>query len=189
MKKPAIAILPLLCALSLMSCMNIKLISDYDPIIDRGITEFAEQFNTHVKNMGDLAGTPDGTFNANVKTYNALESKLDVMISRASIDAAGSNCKLEQQTYERIQSVLKDNIPAALQSSNTASSGNASGCNTQLLQLVKEQLSFIKQIHRETDKCGEKQLSCLRPATAKTALDIANQSINAAAMIEAAKKP
>ena len=65
-------------------CAGIKLVSDYDEVIDKGITEFAEQFNTHVKNMGDLAGTPDGTYDANLKIYNALESKLDVMIARAS---------------------------------------------------------------------------------------------------------
>jgi len=56
------------------------------------------------------------------------------------------------------------------------------------LVLVKKQLSDIRKIHRDEDKCGEKELSCLRPATAKTALKIANQSINAVSIVETAKK-
>lgn len=178
----------LVTVLFLGGCAGIRLISDYDEVIDKGVTEFAEQFNTHVKNMGDLAGTPDGTYEANLKTYNALESKLDVMIARASSAAEGKGCKLEKKVFDRVKSLLKNNIPAEMQSSDTAQAGNSNGCNERLLVLVKDQLSSVKMIHRETDKCGEKNVTCLRPATAKTALSIANQSINAVSVVETAKK-
>ncbi len=169
-------------------CAGIKLVSDYDEVIDKGITEFAEQFNTHVKNMGDLAGTPDGTFDANLKTYNALESKLDVMIARASSASEGKGCKLEKKVFDRVKSLLKNDMPAQMQSNDSAPAGNSNGCNERLLVLVKKQLSSVKTIHQETDKCGEKKLTCLRPATSKTALSIANQSINAVSIVETAKK-
>jgi hypothetical protein len=185
MKKLSIALVTIL---ALSGCAGIKLISDYDEVIDKGITEFAEQFNTHVKNMGDLAGTPDGTYDANLKTYNALESKLEVMIARASSASEGKGCKLEKKVFDRIKSLLKNNIPAEMQSSDTAQAGNSDGCNERLLVLVKDQLSSVKEIHREADKCGEKKITCLRPATAKTALSIANQSINAVSVVETAKK-
>lgn len=171
----------------LSGCAGIKLVSDYDEVIDKGITEFAEQFNTHVKNMGDLAGTPEGTFDANLKTYNALDSKLDVMIARASSASEGKGCKMEKRIFDRVKSLLKNNMPAEMQSNNIAS-GNSEGCNGRLLVLVKEQLSSVKEIHRDSDRCGEKNLSCLRPATSKTALSIANQSINAVSVVETAKK-
>lgn len=185
MKKLSIV---LVTALFLGGCAGFKLISDYDEVIDKGVTEFAEQFNTHVKNMGDLAGTADGTYDANLKTYNALESKLDVMIARTSSAAEGKGCKLEKKVFDRVQSLLKNNIPAEMQSSDIAQAGNSNGCNERLLVLVKDQLSSVKTIHRETDKCGEMNITCLRPATAKTALSIANQSINAVSIVETAKK-
>lgn len=172
----------------LAGCMGIRLVSDYDEVIDKGITEFAEQFNTHVKNMADLAGTRDGTYEANRQTYNALESKLDVMISRASSTSEGKGCKLEKKIFDRIKTLLKDNLPAEMQTSDNASAGDANGCNERLLVLVKKQLQLVEEIHRDADRCGAAQLSCLRPATAKTALSIANQSINAVSVVEMAKK-
>ena len=172
----------------LVSCAEFKFVNDYDEIIDQGITEFAEQFNTHVKNMGDLAGTPDGTYDANFKTYNALDSKLDVMISRAASTSEGKGCKLEKKVFDRVKTVLKTDTPTELNASEAATTGNSSGCNERLLVLVKQQLSLVKEIHKTTDKCGDKHLSCLRPATSKTALSIANQSINAVSIVETAKK-
>lgn len=180
--------LVLMVVVLLSGCTGIRFVSDYDEVIDRGTTEFAEQFNTHVKNMGDLAGTPDGTYEANLRTYNALESKLDVMIARASAASESKGCKLEKKVFDRVQSALKGGMPTEMQSSNSAQTGNSYGCNERLLVLVKEQFSYVKEIHRESDKCGENKLSCLRPATAKTALSIANQSINAVSIVETAKK-
>lgn len=173
---------------AITSCAEYKFVSDYDPVIDQGISQFAEEFNTHIKNMGDLAGTPDGTYEANLKTYNSLESKLDVMIARVSIASEGKACKLEQSAHDRIKDLMKDNMPAELASSDNAIAGNANGCNEKLLVLVKDQLSLVRQIHKTTDKCGDKNLSCLRPTTSGTALSIANQSINAVSVVEAAKK-
>lgn len=173
---------------SLAACSGIRLVSDYDEVIDKGTSEFAEQFNTHVKNMGDLAGKPDGTYEANLKTYNALESKLDVMIFRASSASEGKGCKLEKKIFDRVKSALRNDVPAELQAGEVAQAGDAGGCNERLLVLVKDQLASIRTIHKDLDKCGEKHISCLRPATAKTALSIANQSINAVSVVEAAKK-
>lgn len=170
------------------ACSGIRLVSDYDEVIDNGITEFAEQLNTHVKNMGDLAGKPEGTYEANFRTYNALDSKLDVLIARASATSEGNGCKLQKKVLERIKSVLKDNMPKQLEYSDSEQDDNSYGCNEQLLRLVKQQLSYIETIHKETDKCGPEDLSCLRPQTVNTALKIANQSINAVVIVEAAKK-
>lgn len=186
MKKLSVVLVGILL---LCGCTSIKLVSDYDEVIDKGITEFAEQLNTHVKNMGDLAGKPDGTYDSNLKTYNALDSKLDVMIARASAASEGKGCKLEKKIFKRVKLLLKDNIPVEINSSDTVSKGDSGGCNERLLVLVKNQLSSIEKIHKESDKCGDKQdISCLRPATAKTALSIANQSINAVSIVETAKK-
>jgi hypothetical protein len=175
-------------ALLFGGCSGIRLVSDYDEVIDKGTTEFAEQFNTHVKNMGDLAGTAEGTYEANLKTYNALESKLDVLIARASATSEGVSCKGEKKVYERLKAFLKDKMPADMGSGATSTPEQSVGCNERLLVLVKDQLNFIKEIHKDKEQCGMNNMTCLRPAVAKTALSIANQSINAVSVVEAAKK-
>ncbi|MDG9670617.1 hypothetical protein [Hahella sp. CR1] len=175
-------------ALFLSACSGVTLVSDYDEVIDKGSMEFSEQLNTHVKNMADLAGTPEGTYEKNRPAYNALESKLDAMIARASAASEGKACKLEKKLYKRVTTMMNEKIPTEIAQSGMEADGNADGCNEKLLSLVKDQLLFIEEIHRESDKCGPQKLSCLRPATSKSAMAIANQSINAVSVVENAKK-
>ena len=165
-------------------------VSPYDEVIDKGIVEFAEQFNTFVKNMADAGGKQEGTYEANTRTYNTLESKLDVLIARASAASDGKACKVEKKIYERLGRILQDSIPLELKSESTDPSGNADGCNARLLVLVKKQLETVREIHKTSDKCPSPtgQISCLRRATTATALKIANQSINAVSVVESAKK-
>jgi hypothetical protein len=172
----------------LSACGGFKLVSDYDPVIDQGVTEFSEQFNTHMKNMGDLGGTLEGTYQENLRTYNALDAKLEVLTARASARSEGQGCKLQKKIVNRIKQVMNDHIPPALQTSDSASEGTADGCNVILLEQVKIQLDSIKNIHKNTDTCGPQKLSCLRPATVKSASSIANQTINAVSVVEVAKK-
>lgn len=178
----------LLLCLGLCSCQSVRVISPYDDILDRGVVSFSEQLNAFVKNMGDLGGTPEGAYEANRKTYNALEAKLDTLIWRAASASQGHGCKLEQKLYVHIRGILQNDLPPELQPDAAAEKGNTDGCNEWLLVLVKRQLELIKEIHRSTDKCGKQNLSCLRPATVKTALQIVNQSINAVSVVETAKK-
>lgn len=167
-------------------CSSIRLVSDYDEVIDKGTMDFAEQLNTHVKNMADLGGRPEGTYQTNFRTYNALDAKLDVLIARASSASSGLGCRLEKKVYDRVAALLQNQMPPEVRASDAGAAGDANGCNERLLILVKQQLGSIRTIHRETDKCGV--MSCLRPATAKTAMDIANQSIRAVSVVENAKK-
>jgi hypothetical protein len=91
---------------------------------------------------------------------------------------------------------MGDNLPTeAIQKED----GDSYGCTERLLVLVKQQLTLLQKIHRDTDKCAPigmardensepVMVSCLRPATSKTAMKITNQSINAAWVVETAKK-
>jgi len=167
------------------------LVSPYDEVIEKGVVEFYERLNVFVKDMGDAAGRPEGTYEANTKTYNALEARLDVLILRASSASQGSGCRLEARVYEKVARVLQNDMPADLKAQPKDGAGDANGCNARLLQLVRQQLGFIREIHAKTDKCAApsgQQVSCLRKATSETALKIANQSINAVSVVEAAKR-
>ncbi|UCV05678.1 hypothetical protein [Dechloromonas denitrificans] len=184
--KRGIATLAVVTTTLLVGCANIKLVSDYDEVVDKGITEFSEQFNTHMKNMAELGGKQEGTYDATFRTYNALDSKLDILIARASAASEGNACKLETRVFQKISVILKSKAPLDLLQGSDATASTESACNARLLILVKEQLSSIREIHKDSDKC--KGISCIRAATAKDAMAITNQSITAVSVVEAAKK-
>jgi len=170
------------------------LISPYDQVIDMGVVDVSGQLNAFVKDMAEAAGTPQGTYDANTKTYNAIDSKLDILIARADTASEGQGCKIEKKFYDKISKIMADQMPAELQGASQTASGSADACNSRLLRMVKDQVGDIRKIHSTTDKCRDRsrtdnsQISCLRPATAGTALKIAGQSINAVSVVEAAKR-
>lgn len=170
------------------ACGTIRLVSDYDEVIDKGVAEFNEKLSAHVKNMGELAGKPEGTYEATLKTYNELDSKLDVLISRSKNGADGKGCKLQGDVLVKVKGLLQDKIPPQFQEGTDATPAMANACSSRLLILVKQQLGDIREIHKTTDKCGSPNISCLRPTTAETALAIATQSANAVSIVETAKK-
>jgi hypothetical protein len=170
------------------------LVSPYDQVIDIGIVDVSVQLNAFVKDMADAAGTPQGTYDANTRTYNALDAKLDILIARADAASNGQGCKIEKKFYDKISQIMADQMPAELKGAPETASGSADACSSRLLRMVKDQVGDIRKIHSTTDKCRDKsrtdnsQISCLRPATAGTALKIADQSINAVSVVEAAKR-
>jgi hypothetical protein len=171
--------------LLLSACVNIRLTSEYDEVIDKGIIEFAVQLNTHIKNMAELGGKQEGTYEATFRTYNALESQIDVLIERASAASEGKACQLEAKLFQKISTALKTSVPTDLPQ-GVGESGASSACNARLLVLVKEQLANIREIHKIADKCNG--LSCIRASTARSAMAIINQSLTAVSIVEAAKK-
>lgn len=176
--------------LAVFSGCNVQLVGPYDEVIDNGLKEYKEEINTFIKNMGDLGGSDEGTFESNMDKYNELEAKIELLIDRANLQSTGS-CKMVTDITSKIQKIMGDNMPQELVSEKQRDNGNSFGCIEKLLILVKDQLIILKKIHKETDKCKDdlgKEFSCIREATSKTALDITNQSINAAWVVETTKK-
>ncbi len=192
MKKICLAIIFLFAS----GCTTVQIVSPYDGVIDNGLKEYKESINTLAKNLGDSAGKKEGTYEANKEKYNALESKIDLLIDRASIQSSGKGCRLAEDVADKVAKIMGDGMPQAARNDE---GGDSYGCTGRLLILIKEQLKALQTIHEKTDKCtpvgtaqdengGPKEVSCLRPATGKTAMKITNQSINAAWVVETAKK-
>lgn len=246
-------------------CASMQFVAPYDEVIYEGLTDYKGELNLHVKNMADLGGTPAGTYEANKLKYNEMETRLDLLIDRASSQSTGKGCLLSSALKEKVDNYLHDKAPAELSNakSSSSSSSNSYGCTEILLVKVKQQLEFLEFIHGNTDRCelrtsgaiqvvevevdslapaenssleqvvdqavaevveslrasltstllakldgaviesagqpeaaepeaaepGEQAtVSCLRPATARDALAISNQSINAAWVVENAKR-
>ena len=178
-------------------CANIQLVSPYDEVIDTGLKEYKEEINTLAKNMADSAGKKVGTYDENQEAYNALESKIELLIERAAIQGNGEGCRLTGNVTEKVTKIMKGNsVPIA----KGEEEGDSYGCTVWLLTLIKAQLDSLQMIHRTTDKCNPigyvaeqggqipSKVSCLRAATSGTAMKISNQSINAAWVVETAKK-
>ena len=182
LRYPAFVVLP---TLLLLGACSVRLVSPYDAVIDDGLRDYRQSINVFLKDMGDVAGSPAGTYDANRDTYNKLETQISILIDRAKYGGSPA-CTLTQKVTDRIVQAMGANIPAELQNAPSTEDGDALGCMHRLLELVSDQLQIIKKIHSDTDKCGVPQVSCIRPATAKTALDITNQSINAASVVEMA---
>lgn len=256
MKKVALITL----AACLTACTTVRLVSPYDEVIYNGVSEYKDLLNRHVKDMADLGGTLEGTYEANKLKYNELEIKIESLIDRANLQSAGSGCSLSPALAKNIKRQLGDKTPVELSAAPESANANTYGCTQQLLNLVKRQLTALEDIHRHTDTCAvvddsivvtsvtspgteaatgsqedigrlidraidevnatlketirlaviEKieesytinpgstavpqaasnvnEISCLRMITAQLALDISNQSINAAWVVENAKK-
>ena len=129
--------------LLLGGCPNFFL-SPYDPVLDKGIMEFREQFNAFVASAGELAGKPDGTYEASIKTYAALDAKIDALIGRAASGAEGKGCKLDRKLYEKIERIVQTDMPPDLRPEGQKKEGSAAGCNEKLLVLVKAQLPRVR---------------------------------------------
>lgn len=182
--------------LLITGCVTVRFVSPYDQVIDTGLMEYKESINTLAKNLSDSAGKKKGTFEQNKEKYNALESKIDLLIDRASLQSAGKGCKLSVDLAAKVAQIMGDKMPPE---ASKKEGGDSYGCTSRLLVLVKEQLTLIKKIHQTTDRCEPvdiesdgngkpEMISCLRPATSSTAMKITNQSINAAWVVETAKK-
>jgi len=192
----------LLGLLLVAACAPVTLVAPYDEVIYEGLTEFKESLNNHVKNMADLGGTPEGSYVANRIAYNALETRIEMLIDRASLQATGRRCSVPGNLASTMDDYVRDQLPGTLVNAPVEASPNTFGCTRRLLELVREQLGIIEEIHRELDRCplvderagsdaasaATGTVSCLRPATAADALTIANQSINAAWYLENAKR-
>ena len=182
----------LLClGLAATGCGTVRVLSPYDQVIDEGLMAYREQVNVLVKDLADHGGQVDGTFEASKPKWNVLQAKIELLVDRAYLQGGERACKLPQSLMQRLLAVAGDDVPPEVKAQSQQSEGSSEGCTVRLLSLIRSQLDLLMQIHRDTDKCPNAEgapLSCMRPKTAETALRITNQSINAAWVVETAKK-
>ena len=172
-------------AVTLTACQPLALVSPADPLTERAMLEYATRLQLHLGSMAELAGKPEGSYEANWRRYQEMDAQLAALITRASVYAGNTSCAVQDAVYQRLQNTFGQALPFPVKTAAQTGSSAAQACHTLLLTQVRQQLAILKQIHRDTDRCGA--YSCLRPATAADAKAITDQAIRAVFVIEAAK--
>lgn len=112
---------------------------------------------------------------------------MDTLLARSKINGAGKGCQLTLRVTEQMFSRLgRDKVPAAVRPEAQNDAGDPSGCTQRLIEILREQLAQLETLHQFKDP--QMNMTGLRPATSKTALDIMNQAIDAAWIVEKAKR-
>ncbi|TCL70891.1 hypothetical protein EDC14_100836 [Hydrogenispora ethanolica] len=73
----------LVLALAFSGC-GVKLIAEYDAIIDRYVTDLQAGIETFLVKMERTAGTPDGQYRNNAGFYDQIKGSLNSILSRAN---------------------------------------------------------------------------------------------------------
>ena len=87
--------LTLILLITLISGCSIKLISDYDQLIDQYATELQSEIETFLIKMERLAGTVEGSYGESTGFYDQIQGTLTTLLLRAET-VAGDQTVAEQ---------------------------------------------------------------------------------------------
>jgi len=88
---------------SLSAC--VRLVSDYDEVLDNGLMEYAKSTDTFLLRMARASGTPDGTYTKNATFYD--QSRADVSAMRMRSEAQPNNAITVEQ-IKNLESYLSE---------------------------------------------------------------------------------
>jgi len=181
----AVALAMLLLLLS--GCLTARLVEPYDPAIDQGLMDYRQSLNRFVLTAAAHFGQPAGTYEANVERYAELQADVGTLAARARANAAGSGCRLALDANDALVATLGEaGVPTVLLPDAQADSGTAAGCSVRLMQILELQQDQLQELHSIPDPVTG--MTGIRPATAEDALAIMNQAIEAAWVVERAKR-
>lgn len=78
--------LVLLSFLALSGC-TVRLIGDYDSVLDQGMTDFQQKTETFLSKLAGAHGTPEAAYAANKDFYNDVKGSLATMRTRSAGEA------------------------------------------------------------------------------------------------------
>lgn len=70
---------------------TVRLVADYDPVLDRGITDLARDVDAFLARMEQTAGTPPGAYSTNVSFYADSAATVRILRLRAESAAKGED--------------------------------------------------------------------------------------------------
>ncbi len=165
-------------AAAVSGCMSVKLVSDYDEQIDRGLTELYAETSSFLDRMISLHGTPAGTYEANQQFYSDGGGRIDALIARAEANQVLDNCPTTRVMGRILAAV---NMPATMrQEIGTVPEG---GCEVVVLQSLKRAFGNMRTFHQAQGARGIPEVA--RPIIMDGGLGAA---FRAGIMIQVAKR-
>ncbi len=92
-----------------VSGCTVKLIADYDAIIDGYVTDFQTKIETFLVKMERTAGTPEGEYRNNIGFYDDVKGSLNSILNRANSipknELVASQIRLLQENVENLRQI------------------------------------------------------------------------------------
>lgn len=144
----------LVAAAFLLSACTVQLISPYDETVDRGVTQFHEEFLGFIADMNRKARKPDGTYARNTAFYDKWSPKLTALADRAlAADPAGT-CPGTETFGGFIREGLGRYAETMSRAAPGPDAGLAGDCTARLLRLLQMQLADFAEFHQAQGEIG-----------------------------------
>jgi hypothetical protein len=168
----------LVVAFGLMAGCTVRLVSDYDPQIDEGLSRLHTDVTAFVNRMIANAGKVAGTYDANKDFYTVKDAEIDTLIVRAEAHKALNSCPSTELVARAVTAAMPQSNAATL-----VSQIPKGDCSVVLLQLVKGGFGDLQKFHQAQGALGI-------PAAAKGPLleGGLGSLIRAAIIVELAKR-
>jgi hypothetical protein len=165
-----------ICALFLWiliaGCAPVRFVGSYDPMIDRGLTEYYESMDVFLSEMerASASSSVKAKFSENARFYDESGAKIDALLMRAKAAEPKANCigsdavsslagKLLQ--FKSLVVATEDlNIDEIV---NGLKSGEGGSCTVQILRVVRANHDLTAAIHKHNDKLTKPVVAIIRP--------------------------
>lgn len=171
----------LLAAVVLLSACTVQWIAPYDETVDRGVTQFHEEFLGFVADMNRKARRPDGTYARNTAFYDKWSAKLTALADRSlAADPAGT-CPGTETFGGFIREGLGRYAETMSRGAPGPDAGLAGDCTARLLRLLQMQLADFAEFHQAQGEIGI-------PAEARSPVALVGITTRAVLYTELAKR-
>lgn len=150
----------------------VRLVSSYDPMIDKGLTEYYESMDVFLSEMqrASANSAAKATFSENVKFYEESGAKIDALVMRARAAEPRANC-IGSDVVTSLAGKLLQLKPfvAATEDLNIEDivtrlkSGEGGSCTVQILRVVRANHDLTAAIHKHNDKLTKQVVAIIEP--------------------------
>jgi hypothetical protein len=153
----------------------------YDETVDRGVTQFDEEFLGFVADMNRKARTPEGTYARNIGFYDKWIPKLTALADRALAKDPAGTCP----GNETFGGFIREGLGRFAETLNRAPPGPDAGlscdCTARLLRLLQLQVQDFAAFHQAQGEIG-------LPAQAQAPVALVGITIRAVLYTELGKR-
>jgi hypothetical protein len=160
----------LLLSILITSCA-VRLVSSYDPMIDKGLTEYYESMDVFLSEMERAAAnsTAKAAFTENVKFYEESGAKIDALVMRARAAEPKANC-IGSDVVTSLAGRLLQLKPfiTATEDLNIEEivkglkSGEEGSCTVQILRAIRANHDLTAAIHKHNDKLSKPVVAIIK---------------------------